>query len=423
MFRDQSNAYPTGIIQFAQTRTIEAGASMRLKLNPTTIVSIQADIFMCGENVMPDTMTGHPIVFHASFDNVSCANQKRRASFFFFFFFFFGFHSPWPQTADGSGGTILAGSSSHEVQLLSDAEKFKEGQASVVAHDCNTPAPTPTWDGISAFRHPVLNNASDCITISVLITPQSLTLSHSRDPINSRTMERFDTLFDVVSRSSCCTIPEDMSCPSRSIDDPYWLSFNQVIVVPLNNDPGRLHRQSNRGKRVDLTITTLPATSSPVSSNAIGTDGSNGAGDDGVASWVIAVIVVAVLLVLGIVAVIVWVMYSRKKRNSHVNFDDDATLRGGSQTPQSGYSQPMFGNGTTLTEPSSAVADAPPSTISNPETVQLARQGSQPGGGDVVMSGYTAVEHEQLRRSGIAESAKNYAATDAMFEEEEKPAY
>lgn len=396
---------------------------MRLKLNPTTIVSIQADIFMCGENVIPDTMTGHPIVFHASFDNVSCANQKRSASFFFFpFVCAFLLTCRSLQTADGSGGTKLAGSSSHEVQLLSDADKFKEGEASVVAHDCNTPPPTPTWDGVSAFRHPVLNNASDCITISVLITPQSLTLSHSRDPVNSRTVERFDTLFDVVSRSSCCSIPEDMSCPSRSVDEPYWLGFNQVIVVPFNDDPGRLHRQSNRGKRVDLTITTLPSTASPVSSNAIGTDG-NGSNDGGVESWVIAVIVVAVLLVLGILAVILWVMYSRKTRNSHVSFEEDATLRGGSQTPQSGYSQAhMFGNGTTMTEPPSAIADAPPSTISNPETVQLARHGSQPGGGDVLMAGYTAAEHEQLRRSGIAESAKNYAAS-AMFDEEEKPAY
>jgi hypothetical protein len=70
-------SYASGIIQFAQTRRIEAGVSLRLKLNPSTIASIQAEILTCGDNVMPDTDTGHPVLFHASFDNV---RQKRSTS-------------------------------------------------------------------------------------------------------------------------------------------------------------------------------------------------------------------------------------------------------------------------------------------------------------------------------------------------------
>jgi hypothetical protein len=70
MFADQMASYAMGIIQFAQTRRIEGGMSLRLKLNPATIASIQAEILTCGDNVMPDTDTGHPVIFHASFDNV-----------------------------------------------------------------------------------------------------------------------------------------------------------------------------------------------------------------------------------------------------------------------------------------------------------------------------------------------------------------
>lgn len=320
------------------------------------------------------------------------------------------------QVADGSGGTKLAGSSSHELQVLSDAKTFKEGQASVVAQNCNAPPPTATWAGVSSFRHPVLNNGSDCLTITVIIEPQSLTLFHSRDASGSRVTTRFDTLFDVVARSSCCSSPEDMSCPSRSVDEPYWLSFNQVILVAANNDPARLHRQSNRGKRVDLTINTIPSTAAPMSSNAIGTDAS-GSSEGGVAPWVIAVIVVAVLLVLGLLLVAAWILISRKSRDRHVNLEEERrahnNLGGYSQvsTPQS--------MGTTMGEPHSmAVADAPPSTISNPETVQLARGGSQ-----LQMSGYSAAEHEELRRSGLAESAKIYDSMPLDHYDSEKPAY
>jgi hypothetical protein len=305
--------------------------------------------------------------------------------------------------------------------VLSDANKFKEGEASVVAQDCSMPPPTATWAGVSSFRHPVLNNGSDCLTITVVVEPQSLTLFHSRDPAGSRVTARFDTLFDVVARSSCCSVPQDMSCPSRSIDEPYWLSFNQVILVAANNDPARLHRQSNRGKRVDLTIATIPSTLAPMSSNAIGTDASGSPDDGGVAPWVIAVIVVAVLLVLGALLVAAWIVYSRKNKGRHVNLEEDSQNER-ARNNIGGYSQvstarPM---GTTMGEPDSmmaagAVSDAPPSTISNPETVQLARHGSQPE-----MSGYSAAEHEQMRRSGLAESAKIY---DAMPLDSEKPAY
>lgn len=324
------------------------------------------------------------------------------------------------QVADGSGGSKLAGSSSHELQVLSDAKTFKEGEASVVAQDCAMPMPTATWDGKSTFRHPELSNGSDCLTITVLIEPQSLTLFHSRDPSGSRVTSRFDTLFDVVARSSCCSLPEDMSCPSRSIDEPYWLSFNQVILVAANNDPARLHRQSNRGKRVDLTIATIPSAATPMPSNAIGTDASGSSDAGGVAPWVIAVVVVAVLLLLGLLLVIAWIFYSRKNKDRHTNLEEDSQNER-ARNNIGGYSQvsttrPPMG-GTTMEEPNSmmgGVSDAPPSTISNPETVQLARHGSQPE-----MSGYTAAEHEQMRRSGLAESANIY---DSM-PDFEKPAY
>lgn len=82
----QSANFPTGVVLFAQSRPVLGGSSLRLKLDPTGIYVINAHIMVCGDKADPRlSMTGHPMLFHMSFDPVRPSLPFRSRLFFFFF--------------------------------------------------------------------------------------------------------------------------------------------------------------------------------------------------------------------------------------------------------------------------------------------------------------------------------------------------
>jgi hypothetical protein len=330
----------------------------------------------------------------------------KKSSFFFFVTVSFS-------NADGSAGTTLGGSSSMELQVLADDKTFSQSETSVVANACtDTPPRTPQWDGRLAFKHPTLNSSSDCLTINIAIKPRSLTMSHSRDPAASAVTATFDTLFDVDDRTTCCSL--DTTCPRRSIDEPFYLSFNQVILVD-NSNADRKDRLTSRGRTVDIAIigSAPQATNTAVVqlTNPAGGTANGAAAGGGLEDWQIAVIVIAALLVVCCLLILGVFLAKRRKigqpkqqlHASQANLLASSEIESGNMGG-GGYSS----NNSVPGYPSAA------------ESVELARDGA-----DQQQSGYSEYDHAQLRRSGHPDArpaaSEDYGSTNDV--DQSKPAY
>ena len=68
-------------------------------------------------------------------------------------------------------------------------------RAQVFAKSCDAPAKTASFDGELDFAHPQLANASDCLTLSIRLRPNRVSMWHSRDPAGSLVDKSFDALF------------------------------------------------------------------------------------------------------------------------------------------------------------------------------------------------------------------------------------
>lgn len=133
------------------------------------------------------------ILFHASFSNVRKAYVRRLV-------FLFSHFSHTPQQADGNGDGSLMNS---EFQVFSSSSPpFNVADADVHA---NKPRDAPTnipWAGDLPFRHPVLSNETDCLTIVVRIMPQSVAMFHSRDAQASYVTSQFGSFYDVANATN-----------------------------------------------------------------------------------------------------------------------------------------------------------------------------------------------------------------------------
>eukprot|EP01108_Squamamoeba_japonica_P010204 TRINITY_DN9853_c0_g1_i1.p1 TRINITY_DN9853_c0_g1~~TRINITY_DN9853_c0_g1_i1.p1 ORF type:complete len:518 (+),score=153.51 TRINITY_DN9853_c0_g1_i1:134-1555(+) len=380
-----------GAVHFAQTRSVVGGVSLRMKVDLTHVRSMHFDLLTCGEESRTSTYV--PILFHSSFDGL----------------------------ASGLGPGASVGSISHELEVTSDEDMSR---ARVFAAACEAPAKSSSFDGELDFSHPILANADDCLTVSIRLRPNRISMWHSREPETSFVEKSFDSLFDIVKQTSCCELPADVDCPS-SVDHDYWIGINQIIGV---DDGGRddksTHRQTNRVKQVAMTFLTEPdecrpcfqgaSCNVPVGGDCVPppvtpiskllSDGNNGEGQIGDSTGapndapssgsgaVIAIVVVAIALCLLCLLILFLVAFKRnldrEDEPEYVSVADDFPTvpfgdtgdAGASATPQAASVEQQGGDYHTVAIASADNAPAGDNGYGHVQTQGADEQSAQSGG-------------------------------------------